>query len=31
LERTPAGTEELNVKAYELGLSLAQKYREENK
>lgn len=30
LERTPAGTEELNVKAFQLGLSLAQKYQEEN-
>ncbi len=31
LERTPAGTEELNVRAFQLGLSLAQKYEEENK
>jgi 2-oxoglutarate ferredoxin oxidoreductase subunit gamma len=31
LDRTPAGTEALNVQAYELGLSLAKKYQEENK
>lgn len=30
LERTPAGTEELNVKAFELGLALAKKYGTEN-
>ncbi len=31
LERTPAGTEELNIKAFELGLSLARKYMEAEK